>query len=262
VAHGLLVCSNFFVRWNEMKRALMASAVVVGLMSAGAAHADVGPAPNGWTCSGNCGTDGADGDIGLSPLNDPYYEYVSTNGGINGVGVNPTGATNPTNGSLLQTSQFNATQNTSLNFYFNFIKSDGGTFADNAWAALFKADGTFVTDLYSSTTGSTAYTQGLSNVSWLGSSSGMCYQGGCGSTGWQQVNYTINDAGDYYMAFGATNSDDTAYDTGLAIDGLTVGGQQVQTDVTNTADVPEPASIVVLGAALAGLGLARRRMTS
>src|SRR5262249_27076591 len=96
------------------------------------------PIPAFWTCSGNCGTDGADGVVPLSPTGNAQYEWVSTSGGVTGVGVLPAGRQgNETDGSTLATPVFSATAGTTLNFYFDYVTSDGAGFADYAWAELY-----------------------------------------------------------------------------------------------------------------------------
>jgi hypothetical protein len=61
----------------------------------------------------------------------------------------------------------------------------------------------------------------------LGSYSGNCYAAGCGYTGWVQANYVIPTAGSYYLKVGVVNWADQAFDSGLAVDGVTVGGVPV-----------------------------------
>ena len=158
---------------------------------------------------------------------------------------------------MLKTSTFSANPGAALNFYFDFITSDSGQFADNAWAALYTSDNTFVSEIYNSTTGTSIANPNATTVSWLGGDSGTCYGAGCGNTGWQLANYTINSTGSYYLAFGATNSGDTGYNTGLAVDGVTVDGQQLLP--VPVSAVPEPASMALFGAGLAGVAWTRRR---
>ena len=220
--------------------------------------ATVTTTPTGWTCSGSCGSDTADGSITLSPLANPTYQFVTTSGGLTGVGINPLGTTSPKNGSLLKTSTFSATAGTSLNFYFDFVTSDSGTYADNAWAALYTTGNALVSEIYNSTTGASIANPKATTVSWLGTDSGKCYNNstGCGNTGWNLATYTIANANSYYLAFGVTNSGDTSYNSGLAIDGVMAGGKQL------AVMVPEPASILLLGAGLLCVGIARWRFSS
>src|SRR5580692_11758195 len=49
--------------------------------SGGSGPIDPSPIPAFWTCTGNCGTDGADGVVTLSPTGNAAYEWVSTSGG-------------------------------------------------------------------------------------------------------------------------------------------------------------------------------------
>ena len=58
----------------------------------------------------------------------------------------------------------------------------------------------------------------------LDGSSSECYAAGCGFTGWVNSNYVIPTAGNYYLEIGVVNWLDTAFDSGLAMDGVTVGG--------------------------------------
>jgi len=209
--------------------------------------------PTGWTCTGNCGTDGVDGVVTLSPLGTSKYEWISTSGGASGVGKLPTGALgSETNGSTLATSVFSANAGTALNFYFNFVTSDGGTFADYAWAELFNSSNNPVALLFTARTvpsGSIVPGSGLpaplatltpasvpiigGAPAWapLGTSTGACFQAGCGYTGWVNSNYVIPTAGSYYLKVGVVNWVDTEYDTGLALDGVTVGGAPIGSSV-------------------------------
>jgi hypothetical protein len=256
-----------------MRRVLAIGSLVAMLTGATIA----GMIPAGYTCVGSCGTDGTDGVVGLSPIGTSAYEWISTSAGTNGVGALPTGAVGgETNGSTLATPDFTVTSGTDLNFYFNFVTSDGSGFADYAWAELFSSTGTPVALLFTARTeasGSIAPGTGLptpvatltpSSVpiiggapTWspLGTYSNRCYATGCGYTGWVNSDYIIPTAGTYYLEIGVTNVSDTGYDTGLAMDGVTVGG----VELTGT---PEPGTLILLGSGLGLTALIRRRRGS
>jgi hypothetical protein len=238
---------------------------------------------SGYTCNGSCGTDGADGDVPLSPTGNSVYSWVSTNGGISGVGALPSGAVGlETDGSTLATPVFSATAGTALNFYFDYVTSDGSsTYSDYAWAELFTSTGPPVALIFTAQTepsgsiipaaglplpsagttltpNSVPITPNATNWSPLGGSSGSCFAAGCGNTGWVLSNYTIATAGNYYLEVGTVNWADTLYDTGLALDGVTVGG----VPVGPTSGTPEPSSVMLLAsglAALTGVAWKRRR---
>jgi hypothetical protein len=222
--------------------------------------------------------------VTLSPTGNSSYQYVTTADGTSGVGALPSGALGvETNGSTLATSVFSATAGTNLNFYFNYVTSDGAGFADYAWAELYdssnnpvallftartEASGTIVPGTGMPAPGATLTPASVPIITvdstlatgpeWspLGSSSGSCYDAGCGYTGWINSNYTIANAGDYYLEVGAVNWSDEAFDSGLAMDGVTVGG----VPITPSSSVPEPSTYGLLAAGLLGLfGFARRR---
>ena len=77
---------------------------------------------------------------------------------------------------------------------------------------------------------------------------------GCGYTGWIESLYDIPTSGDYYVGFGTTNWLDTAYQTGMAIDGVMVNNVEIPTGT------PEPASLVLFASGLLGLRAMRRRL--
>ena len=88
----------------------------------------------------------------------------------------------------------------------------------------------------------------------LGSWTGDCFDVGCGDTGWVNASYTIATGGSYYLEVGVVNWIDTEYDSGLALDGVSVGG------VSINSTTPEPAAFAMLGAGLlAVVGFARFR---
>lgn len=255
--------------------------ITLALCSSGAIAASSIPA--GWTCTGSCGSSGADGVVPLSPAGNPAYEWISTNGGILGVGglAGVTGAGgrgSSTNGSTLKTITFAAAAHSLLNFDFNYTTTDGGIVSDYAWAELFNSANAPVALLATARTTPGGNTvpgsnmpvpvgtlnpsmvtsqPGLTMWSPLGSSSGACFLGptqGCGSTGWASSSFTIGTAGSYFLLFGVTNWNDELFDSGLAIDGVTVNGQPI----SGTA-APEPASLLLLGIGAVPLLLKRRR---
>ena len=254
--------------------AILLSFSALSFMGEASATAFDGGIPAGWTCTGNCGTLGANGDVTTSPEGG-NYGYVSTNGGISGTTLSGVGGTN---GSKLSTSVFSANAGDSLQFYFNYITSDGSQYADYGWAELLDSSLNDVAHLFTARTtpngnsvpgfgmpaieatispSTVVIAAGASHWSPLGTDSGACYNGtaaGCGNTGWVQSTYTFAAAGNYILQFGTANYLDTAYDSGMAFDGITVGGKPIE---DNT--VPEPASLALLGIGLAGLGAVRRR---
>src|SRR5512135_2998838 len=97
------------------------------LRLAGAACASlalaVGAPAVAGTCVGACGSLGANGDVTASPSGAAQYGWISTYGGVDGVGQLP--SVLGTDGSTFTTSAFSATAGDNLQYYFNFVTSDG-----------------------------------------------------------------------------------------------------------------------------------------
>jgi len=254
----------------------MKYALVLGVAALIASPLDVSAAtlpgvlPAGWTSVGNAGSGTPDGDI-IAPPVPGGYTYVSTSGGSDGVGQ--IAGSGGTNGSSMTSNTFAAATGDVLQFFFNFVTSDGAGFADYAWAELnnLSAPSSFL--LFSArtipagdtvpgfnlpglgagvTVGATVINGGAPEWSALGASSGTCFSAGCGYTGWVSATYTIVIDGTYSLGFGVTNFVDTAFDTGLAVAGANIGG-------TPISPIPLPAAGWLLLAGLGGLGVLRRR---
>ncbi|MBI5430614.1 MAG: NF038132 family protein [Nitrosomonadales bacterium] len=225
--------------------------------------------PAGWTCTGNCGTSGANGVVPLAPSGGTQYGWVASNTGIYGLGLPGVGGTD---GSRLQSSVFSASAGDALAFQFNYVTSDGAGYADYAWSRLLDSSLNEVALLFTARTtpsGNSVPGFGMPAIAatispsvvtitygstWapLGGYSGGCWSTGCGHSGWVSSAFNIASSGNYILEFGVVDYIDGIYDSGLAFDGITIGGKPIE-------DIPEPASLALLGIGLAGLGAMRRR---
>ena len=258
-------CLNAGGKFMYNKKFLLAT-LAAGLYAT-AAQAD--------TCVGSCGVAAPDGVVTAAPPNGPRDQDVPPSGGVGGAGeISSVGGTD---GSEFTTSEFSSNAGDKLNFYFNYVTSDGsGTYTDYAFAELLNA-GAHAAWLFTARTTPTGDTSpgfGLpSNDStltpsttpivpggpeWspLGASSGACYSSGCGYTGWIGSTYTLSAAGSYSIRFGVTNIADQTYDSGLAFAGLTINDVPVE---PISGAVPEPAGWAMMMMGIGGVGAALRR---
>jgi len=276
---------NFFWGVNMSARKFALSLVGVATTVGALCFADAAfalPLPTGWTCVGNCGTNtAADGDVPLAP-GFSSYQWISTNGGIDDAGKLPIGTTvMETNGSSANTRPFTVATGDRLDFYFNYITSDGIIYTEYAWAGLFDTTGfdAYLFTARTTTSGDTVPGNGLpglgqgvmltpastaiqpgSNFSPLGGSSGTCWGDGCGHTGWIKMSYEFNTAGTYSLGFGVTNALDEAYDSAFAIAGVSVN--DVSIDAPTTTAVPEPSSVALFGIGMVAIAAAKRQYTT
>ncbi len=231
------------------------------------------------TCFGTCGSGIANGDVPTTPTGSPY-QYITTYEGPLAGGSLPIGfQLEDTNGSILTSAVFTADAGSLLEFNFLYLTSDGTeTFPDYGWAALIDAaTDSQVAQLFAARTNasgpifpgfglppnaavlSPSSVSLITGTTWeeLGPDSGSCYGPGCGNTGWVNSRYTVTAAGNYYLAIGATNATDTAFDSGLAVDGVTLDDREVELG----PGIPEPGSVslLVCGLALMALRATTRR---
>ncbi|MDE2402952.1 MAG: NF038132 family protein [Burkholderiales bacterium] len=260
-------------------KSILAGAALALAAQGGWAIGFEGGIPSDWTCDGLCGTLGADGDVTLAPTGAQKYGYV-VSGQSTPQNLSPFTFGSETTGSRLLSSSFVAAAGDELKFHFNYVTSDGSGYADYGWARLLNASDMSQAALLftarTKPTGSIVPGQDmplpqatLNPVSvgiitnaapgvgptWspLGTDSTLCYEAGCGYTGWVQSNFTIAASGKYVLEFGVVNWSDNIYQSGMAFDGITVAGEDV------IPSVPETQSYAMLLAGLGVLGMALRR---
>lgn len=234
------------------------------------------------TYEGVAGVGSSNGDVGDSPTGSSYIYVTTAGSSYTGAGL---GIGSETNGSVLTTNSFVGNAGETLSYNFNYVTSDGtASYVEYAYAQLTNLDTSAVSLIFTARTNpdntqpaspgfglpaldaavtlnpaTALINQGATTWSELGSNSGSCYNtAGCGSTGWVNSSLNLTETANYALTFGVVNWKDTAYNSGLAISGITVG-DQVIIDPNNPSAVPLPASGLLLIGGLAGMVAARRR---
>lgn len=251
-----------------------------------------------WSATGVAGLIGGNSTVPLSSTGNASFGYLTT-ADSTALGVSPLhlktdgkGSEKDENGSIIASSAFTATANSTLSLSFSYVSTDGRGYDDYAWARLVQA-GTNDTAAWLFTARSTNSARGhvvpgdvlerqtnkdapdeldavlnngnsvgfnVSSTEWapLGFSSGYCWDSAntCGPSGWIQSEYAVANSGSYYLEFGVVNWGDEAFDSALAFDyaGLSTARFSGVRPLEPVTAVPEPDSLVLV---LAGLGLLR-----
>lgn len=232
--------------------------------------------PGVGTFQGTAGILGANGDVTAPPVGTNYV-YVTTDGSTTtGLGLDQG---DETNGSELTTFNFLANAGAVLEYYFNYITSDGDRFSDYAYARLNDIDNSTSELIFTARTitdGNTVPGFGLPDIAdgvtldpetspiiaggptWspLGEFTGRCFDDGCGLTGWIKSTYIIPEASTYSFTLGVVNWNDEEFASGLAIAGLTVG--DVSVIDPDVPAIPLPAGLLLLPSALLALRFLRK----
>lgn len=151
-------------------------------------------------------------------------------GTLNGFNTNPDGGSLTDGAAIYQT--FSGMTGDTLSMAWDYVATDYIPFNDPAFAVIIAPD-------------SSVYVEVLASIHGLGIPVGTS-----GHSGWQTFNYALTQDGNYTIAFVTTNDKDTVLDSVLFIDN--VPGSAV-------SNVPEPASLALLGIGALGFAAMRRR---
>ena len=183
------------------------------------------------TCVGSCGTLGANGDV-TAPPGSSTYGWISTYGGVSGAGE--IAGVGGTNGSSFTTSTFNATSGQTLQYYFNYVSSDGQNqggfiYEDYTSVQLLNTATNTSTMLFNARSEPTGLTVPGQNLPPIDPGVALTPSNSVMNTGTGTLG----------------SQSDTIYDSGLAYSGLQIGSTPIEDGV------PEPASWAIM---LLGIG--------
>ncbi len=228
--------------------------------------------PSGWVCTGSCNAPSPSGNTSTSSVNIHKDSRVSNlDRATNGSPVRSSGLRIS---SKLVSTTFTVAAGNKLEFYFNYMSTDGAGFGANGWTRLLNASynkmAALLFTIRTKAGGDNSRTQepiipkapiilgtgadGEPIWSALDADSGICYSVGCGYTDWELSSYAISTEENYRLEDGATNVGEE-FNLSIALNNLNRAGQLANQPST----VPIPAAIWLFGTVITGLGFYVRR---